>query len=242
LAPENTLAAMRKGLEFGFRAVEFDVMLAADRVPVLMHDATFGRTVPAPGATSLTPSTVLLGMDAGAWFGPAWRGEPVPLFAAIVQYCRQHGIWMNIEIKPAPGFERITGEAVGLLTRALYADQLARTDGPEADVESQADLLPLFSSFSVEALESARQSAPQIPRGLLFDDVPSDWRAQFDDLDCVSLHCNHSKLTAETARQVGSAGYGLLCYTVNSVERASLLFGWGVDAICTDRLDLFAQG
>ena len=44
LAPENTIAAIKVGLEHGFRAVEFDAMLAADDVPVLMHDPTLERT------------------------------------------------------------------------------------------------------------------------------------------------------------------------------------------------------
>jgi glycerophosphoryl diester phosphodiesterase len=30
----------------------------------------------------------------------------------------------------------------------------------------------------------------------------------------------------------------VLCYTVNDPQRARELFGWGVDAIVTDRLDL----
>ncbi|WP_339939007.1 glycerophosphodiester phosphodiesterase family protein, partial [Undibacterium luofuense] len=31
---------------------------------------------------------------------------------------------------------------------------------------------------------------------------------------------------------------GLFCYTVNSPERARELLSWGVDAFCTDRIDL----
>ena len=38
LAPENTLAGLRCGLEHGFRGVKFDAMLAKDGVPILMHD------------------------------------------------------------------------------------------------------------------------------------------------------------------------------------------------------------
>jgi len=38
LSPENTLAAMQCGLDYGFAAVEFDVMLSKDGIPVLMHD------------------------------------------------------------------------------------------------------------------------------------------------------------------------------------------------------------
>jgi glycerophosphoryl diester phosphodiesterase len=38
---------------------------------------------------------------------------------------------------------------------------------------------------------------------------------------------------------VKRAGLGLLCYTVNDASVARRLFSWGVDAIFTDRLDLF---
>ena len=44
LAPENTLAALRCGLAHGFHAVEFDVMLSRDGVPVVMRDPYLGRT------------------------------------------------------------------------------------------------------------------------------------------------------------------------------------------------------
>ena len=33
-------------------------------------------------------------------------------------------------------------------------------------------------------------------------------------------------------------GFGLFCYTVNTPECARELFAWGVDAFCTDRIDL----
>jgi len=49
LAPENTLAGFRCGLEHGYRAAEFDVMLTRDEVPILMHDPQRGRTLPGAG-------------------------------------------------------------------------------------------------------------------------------------------------------------------------------------------------
>lgn len=235
LAPENTLAALRKGYELGFRAVEFDVMLAADHVPVLMHDAEFGRTVRESGNVWSIPSRTLRGLDAGSWFSAGFRGEPVPLYEDAMRYCRAHDLWMNVEIKPATGFERITGEVVGNLTQAFYLDRSAAMSDPGAIV------VPLFSSFSEAALAGARETSPGIPRGLLFDAVPSDWRERLVKLGCVTLHCNHAKLTEDTARAVSDAGFGLLCYTVNTIARAEELFTWGVDAICTDRLDLFAK-
>ena len=34
------------------------------------------------------------------------------------------------------------------------------------------------------------------------------------------------------------AGFGLFCYTVNEPTRAAELLEWGVEAFCTDRIDL----
>src|SRR6266446_7771444 len=80
LAPENTLAAIRGAAAMGFGGVEFDVMLSADRVPVLIHDETLERTTDGRGETSATPYAKLASLDAGAWFGTEFRGERVPSF------------------------------------------------------------------------------------------------------------------------------------------------------------------
>ena len=224
LAPENTLAALRAGRLAGYRAVEFDVMLAADRVPILMHDEKFGRTIAGTGSVATTPSAQLLAMDAGSWFGPQFAGEPVALYRDAVRYCMQHAIWMNVEIKPARGFEAATGQIVAALTREWLGD-----DGQRA---------VLFSSFSAAALLAARDAAPGIARGLLVKKFPADWRDKLQDVLATSLHIDHTALKPDVARVVSEAGYGLLCYTVNSPARARQLMDWGVDAICTDRIDL----
>lgn len=44
LYPENTLLSFEKAIELGVDAVEFDVWLSKDKVPVLMHDGNPGRT------------------------------------------------------------------------------------------------------------------------------------------------------------------------------------------------------
>jgi glycerophosphoryl diester phosphodiesterase len=111
LAPENTLAAMRCGLAHGFRAVEFDVMLSADGIPVLMHDPDFGRTIAGSGSVSDCTAGELAAMDAGSSFDRRFAGEKVPTFRQVIAFCDDNGIWMNVEIKPAPGFAVDTGRA-----------------------------------------------------------------------------------------------------------------------------------
>ncbi|SFD55546.1 glycerophosphodiester phosphodiesterase [Massilia yuzhufengensis] len=229
LAPENTFAGLKRGMDFGFRAVEFDVMLARDGVPVVMHDPYLGRTVSGAGHVFDYDALELARMDAGSWHGADYRGEPVPLFVEFAQYCKAHGIWMNIEIKPARGFDRETGDTVARITRALFADDIA--SGALARV-------PLLSSFSLAALDAARAAAPDLPRACLMSELPPGWEPLARSVEAVAIHTNHTHLSPELAQVVRDAGFGLFCYTVNDPVRARELLGWGVEAFCTDRVDL----
>jgi glycerophosphoryl diester phosphodiesterase len=131
---------------------------------------------------------------------------------------------MNVEIKPAKGFEEITGKIIGEVTRNFYQDtHLA---------------LPLFSSFSLEALAEAKIVAPHIPRGLLFEHIPVNWHEQVKKLDAVSLHAAHLRLTPKLASEIKQAGVGLACYPVNDIDRAREMMAWGVDALFTDNFKL----
>lgn len=232
LAPENTLAGMRLAQERGFRAVEFDAMLSSDLVPVLMHDPAFGRTVRGEGTVAATPAAQLAQMDAGSWLSADFKGEPVPMLADVIRWLHQHDVWMNIEIKPAPGHEADTGRVVGDVTQALW-QMLESSSGA-------ARLAPVFSSFSEAALDAARLAAPQVGRAMLWKQVPADWETRLERMGCIAVHCSHAYLTRELAADIKRAGYGLMCYTVNDTDRARELRTWGVDAICTDRLDLFS--
>jgi glycerophosphoryl diester phosphodiesterase len=222
LAPENTLAALRCGHTHGFRAVEFDVMALSDGSLVLMHDEELGRTVAGQGSVATCTREQLAASDAGSWFSAEFAGEPVPSFEAAADFCLRHHMQMNVEIKPVPGMDLETGRRVAEFCLQLPAGSV------------------LLSSFSVHALRAARAGAPQVPRALLVEAVPADWRAQLDALGALALHPKASLLTAAQAAAVKAAGVGLMVYTVNDPGQARALFAMGVDAICTDRLDLIA--
>ena len=229
LAPENTIAAIRAGIAHGYRAVEFDVMLTADEVPVLMHDPDFGRTIAGEGRVAETSSTELVRRDAGSWFDPVrFAREPVPRYEEVVRFCRAHRVWMNVEIKPSPGADAQTGRIAGEITARLFAD------------EHDASALPLFSSFSVVALVAARESAPNIARGLLLEELTEGDIAQAHALDCISVHIDHRALDRATVERLHDAGFAVLAYTVNDLARLDVLVDRGVDAICTDRIDVIA--
>lgn len=225
LAPENTLAAIRLGASLGFGGVEFDVMLAGDGTPVLMHDPTLRRTTGARGEVAARSYAELARLDAGAWRGARWRGERIPRLEQAVRLCQELGTWANVEIKPAPGHEWRTGAAVAGLAAELW-----RTAGQP----------PVLSSFSRVALAAARHAAPHLPRGLLLGRLPAHWREMLRDLDCVALHANYRALRARLVREVHDAGCAVLAWTVNDRRAARKLLGWGVDCLVTDRLDRIA--
>ncbi|MCA1324846.1 glycerophosphodiester phosphodiesterase [Herbaspirillum sp. alder98] len=231
LAPENTLAGFRAGLQYGYRAAEFDVMLTRDEVPILMHDPQRGRTLPGSGAIAETDWAQLRELDAGAWHGPGFAGERICTLQQALDFCTANGIWMNVEIKPgAPAQARRTGELTALAVARHVATTIKEPD--------RAAQLPVLSSFSFEALLAARDAAPELPRGFLVDVIPADWESRLAQLGAVALHTNHKHLSQAQAQAVKAAGFGLFCYTVNDPGRAVEIAGWGVDGFCTDRIDL----
>lgn len=223
LAPENTLAAIDTGARFGQRMVEFDVKLSADGVPFLLHDDTLERTTNGAGPARALRYDELARLDAGAWFDPAFAGQRLPTFGQAAARCRRLGLHANVEIKPCAGRETETGRLVAAHAARFWQD---------------AAVPPLLSSFSFEALRAAREAVPELPRGLLFTTLPPDWRAQVDALGCQSLHAYHEVFTERLVRELRADGLHLLAYTVNDPVRARQLLEWGVDILCTDRIDL----
>ena len=215
LAPENTLGAMRLGASMGFKGVEFDVMLAGDRTPVIIHDETVDRTTDGHGEVSKMTFAELSRLKIN-------KNEKIPAYEEAVTLCRELGIFANVEIKPAQGHERATGEAVARMSRELWRG---------------APLGPLLSSFSIDALAAARSVAPELPRGYLVDKIPGDWRDTMKRLACVALHCNHKSLTEKLAAEIHGAGYSILLWTVNEPSDAQRLLKMGADCLVTDALD-----
>ncbi|HLT26257.1 MAG TPA: glycerophosphodiester phosphodiesterase [Zeimonas sp.] len=225
LAPENTLAALRVGRSFGYRMFEIDVKLSADGVALLMHDATLERTTDGRGPLDALPWAALARLDAGSWHSCAFAGEGIPTLDRVARWVLANGAMLNIEIKPSPGRERETGTAVALAARAAWRDQAVP---------------PLLSSFSPEALAAARECAPELPRALLFDELPGDWLEQCRALGCVAVDARHSTLDRERIAQAHRASLRVLAYTVNDAPRAQALFDAGLDVLITDAVDRIA--
>lgn len=221
LAPENTLAGFRLAARLGFAAVEFDVMLSRDGVPVLLHDETLERTTDAGGRLADRDWADLAGVDAGGKFHKAWRGEPLPRLEDALALASRLGLALNVEIKPAAGHEAATGAAVAAVVGRCWA----------------VGQPLLLSSFSETALQAAAPAAPQLPRALLVEAVPADWPARVQALGCAALHARAAGLDAAILAAARQADIPVAAYTVNTVAEAERCFALGVSALFTDRLD-----
>ena len=257
VAPENTLMGFDCGKQMGYSAVEFDVMLSSDKLPFLIHDEDLGRTVVGSGRACELTRVELCALDAAKWHptqgtapaasGHSWdQSGQVPAFEDVLAYCRLNDIWMNVEIKPAKGFEADTGTVVAQYTEKAFQSELAELDRlytvfDYKTISSAMAKLPLISSFYYESLVAAKAAAPKLPRAFLVDDLNSeiskDWRTQLEAIDAVAVHTNHKYLTKELAVEIKSKGYALFCYTVDTVEDYDKLKAWGVDSVCTDALN-----
>ncbi len=225
LAPENTLAGLRAVAALGMAWVEFDVMLSGDSVPVLFHDDNLKRTTGRDALMAETPFKALADLEAGAWFAPAFAGEPIPALEAALELALDLGLTPNVEIKPTPARDEETAAAVlGAIARRWPAGRPG----------------PLISSFSRAALKVAKREAPALPRALIAWRLPRDWQRAAQALGCASVHLRGARLRARTVAKVKRAGYQLAAFTINDPKQAKRLAALGVDCIITDRPDVIA--
>ncbi|XP_023725053.1 glycerophosphodiester phosphodiesterase 1 isoform X3 [Cryptotermes secundus] len=100
-APENSISAFRQAKEKGMTAVEFDVTLTKDNVPIVFHDDTVDRMTEATGRiNSMTWEEVKqLDISEKHPMRHKYGGERIPLFEDVVKECLDLGLRMFIDLK-----------------------------------------------------------------------------------------------------------------------------------------------
>ena len=136
--PENSLAAFEAAVLAGF-AIELDVRLSADGVPVVFHDATLGRLCGVDKRVSRLPAGLLCRRSLGD------GAETIPSLAAAL-----HAIGgrtpVLVDLKAPLGQRRSLADAVAILVRAYR--------GPVGVV-----------GFDPWLLNGMRMRAPRVLRG-----------------------------------------------------------------------------
>lgn len=224
VAPENTMLGFKACYQFGFQAVEFDVQLCRDKVAVVIHDHDLSRVANDHRTVSSLKLAELVKINVAAQY-PTSKAAFVPSFAEVANFCVIHNMAANIEIKPNIGEEEETAILVGQAALCYW---------------QRAQIRPLFSSFSQTSLKTLQQHYPDTWRGYLIEEWPESDEQLLDilkQLDCVSLHAPYKVLTQKRINKIRQAGFAILCWTVNDLNKAKQLLNWGVHGIITDLID-----
>lgn len=210
LAPENTLEALRAGVEADADMLEFDVRLTKDNVLVIQHDFHTLRTHKSASLVSRSELKQLQKLDT--------LRPLVTLEEVLDEFYGK--ILLNIELK-----SRSSGAATGAFLKKHYIKKASDWDSI------------LFSSFSGSELAAVRKVSKKANLALLHHENPFlflayHWRLQLTAIGFHRLYIN--PLALEIAKKAGLFTYA---YTVNRPQTALRLAEEGLDAVVTDYPD-----
>jgi glycerophosphoryl diester phosphodiesterase len=235
LAPENTLAAFELGLRAGADGLELDVHLSADRVPVVVHDATLDRTTDGTGPVAALTAAELARVDAGCRFMDARGGFPfrgqrfgVPTLREVL--LRHRGVPIIIEMK-------IDSEEMA----ARVADDL-RAAGAEGTA-CAAGSGRVSAAAIRRALPHVASSASHAEVRMALYRSWAGWpatRPPFGGFQ-VPEHAGRIRIVSPRfIRHAHNAGLEVQVWTVDVEADMRRLLAWGADALITNRPDLAA--
>lgn len=218
--PENTMPGFRAAVAAGAQLVEADVRLTSDRIPVLMHDATVDRTTDGTGPVSGFTFEQIRALDAGSRVSAGFAGTRVPMLDELLNL-------LLLEATETHALVELKGTWSVDDTRLLVSSVRAR-----GLVERV-----VFASFSEDSLLALLESGPEIPRAMLFADLPLDPVTASADVAPIAIM---TRLEAVRERSwivddIHAAGLGLLVYTLNESPDWDRAVQLGVDGIITDQ-------
>ncbi len=225
VAPENTLAAVRRAIEVGADMVEIDVGLTRDGHVVVLHDATLERTTDGRGPLAEATLAQVRRLDAGSWFAPEFAGEKVPTLAEVLDLARGR-ILVNVEIKS----EAVTDEAEGGIADKVLG--LVR----ERDMLDRV----IVSSFDPRALVHVRRLDAEAKTASLYNDDLHRGMSPIEIMTAAgsqAFNVSRRKVGPEIVRETHRYGRPVAVYTINDEARMRRLIAMGVDALFTDRPD-----
>lgn len=218
--PENTAIAFAEALAQGCDGFECDVQVSSDGVPFLFHDRTLAHLGRRGRRLAQLTASELAGLDAGAWFGRPWRGEPL---LTLARFLRLHAgrTRLLVEIKARPA--DLAGNEPTRLARRT-AEVLLRFP--------RARLAVLC--FERVVLDAVAEAAPALPRVLNVSRPP----ARLSDAFCrdlAALSVNRRRVTPALVEAAHRRGLPVMVYTCNTPGDLNRARAAGVDVIMTDR-------
>lgn len=230
-APENTFASFNLAFHWNADGIEFDVRLARDGVPVVIHDPTLLRTVLIHGDVESYDSGVLSTFYAGEWFNrlnperaiDGFEWETIPTLAEVYEKYGDRHLYVEMKCEE-PARRAALARAVVELTR-----------------EHKLTERVVVKSFEHDSIAEVKRLAPEIRTAALFG---RSWprpfvpalkiiaAAEACGADEISLH--RSLLRKATVERARRRGFEVVVWTVNSPFWLRRAVALNLRAVITD--------
>ncbi|MBR2999643.1 MAG: glycerophosphodiester phosphodiesterase [Oscillospiraceae bacterium] len=181
--PENSIAAMERGIHDGADYLEIDVQLTRDGVPVIYHDVRL------EDKTSLTGYV--------HEFTESELREVVPGFCTLreaMRWGKQANAWFGLELKGVP------------LDTQPYNLRLVELISSVLREEGMTDHVFVFG-LDYQVLRHLREVDPDVPIGLIIADVPQDPVALMKEMDACIYLAYIWQMTPQIIHDLHAAGY-----------------------------------
>jgi glycerophosphoryl diester phosphodiesterase len=234
--PEETLATFRHAAKAGY-VVELDVKLTADRVPVVLHDASLERTTDCDGNVGDITAAELRAQCEVDLLGttdndrPMKAGDPrrapVPQLGQVLRMAKHNKAWLNLEIKNQPGEPDFDGGPAPAYAKKI-AKKIQRSGFPPRKLIVQsfwpANLSvieddPYFdrTATSFLSLSAGNSGAPAIAESIGAEYVSPGW-----------------PVTPQYVDDAHGMGLGVLPYTIDVAADLRDAEAAGVDGVITN--------
>ncbi|WP_089098441.1 glycerophosphodiester phosphodiesterase [Streptomyces hyaluromycini] len=206
---ENTLDSLRSALRRGADAVETDVRLTRDGVPVLLHDETLKRLWEHDRPLPTLSADEVRGLTAGAAGG-------VPTLAEALAATEGSRVMLDLPGDPS---ERAVARIVAVARECGATERVYYTGDAVAMLAVRA------ADPSAEIALTRKTVAPARP-------------ALLDAIRPRHLNYRFSLLDPELVEHIHHSGYLVSCWTPDTRRSLRRLLDMGVDSITTNRVDV----
>ncbi|MBI4126669.1 MAG: hypothetical protein HY465_04170 [Deltaproteobacteria bacterium] len=220
--PENTIAAFERAVELGAEAIELDVQVTRDGVPVVTHNDDLSILTGYKGFVHAVPFSTIRELDAGSHFGKKWKDEKIPTLADALTLIGHHRLRVIIEIKQQP---------------LAVAEAVARIG--EIVVPLASSIAMTIASFSPKILLEMKRLFPELPRALIINRGPLARARSARTARRVDSHTIMAPYAAplgSLVRQAHRVGRSIYVWTVNKPELVPQCLAMQVDGIITDNV------
>lgn len=226
VAPQNTLEAFKRSIQYGADGFETDVHMTSDGVPVICHNYSVDKTSDGKGAIASRTLEQLKALDFGYYFHHSYKGTRMPTLDEFLSLSEKGNLKvLNIEIKsPKNKDYSIADKIIAAVKQHNLFDSL------------------LISSFDPDLLVYIKDIEEECKTGFLYSpDKPITYKQVLGrDVDFAksigadALHPHQIFVSKDLVDEAHENGIMVNPWTVNKEKDMIRLLKFGVDGLITD--------